>query len=150
MIQRDSTSVVHACLVRYFCIAFMHMKFDIAFCIFIVMSLLKLSWLFSVPPRYFTSDDICIVWLQVVNGFFGIFQSWALEPKVMYSVLSVFGLNLIMSIQDFITARVCPSFLCALSCFARSEAGKDFLREWSSANPFKVMSADTILSIRAL
>ena len=148
--HRESSSAVHACLVRYFCIVFMCMKFDTAFLIFMVISLLKLSSLSSDPPRYLISGAICIISLSVVNGVVDIFQSWALEPNVMYSVLLVFSLSLIVSIQDFIAARVCSSFLCVLFCFFKSEAGNDFLREWSSANPFTIMSFGTTLSIRAL
>ena len=120
------------CLVMYFHIAFICVKFDTAFCIFIVMSLLKLNWLSSVPPRYFTSQDIYVVSLPVVNDCLGIFCSWALEPKVRYSVL-VFSLNLTVSIQDFITARVCSSFLCVPFCcpgqrLGRTSLGSDHLQ----------------------
>ena len=65
----------------------------------------------------------------------------------MYSIFLVFSLSLIVSIQDFIVARVCSSFLCVLSCFFKSEAGNYFLRERSSANPFTIMSSGTTLSI---
>ena len=71
--HRDSASVVHACLVRYFSIAFICVKFDIAFHFFMVRSLLKLSSLSSVPPRYLTSGVICITWLQEVSGVLDIF-----------------------------------------------------------------------------
>ena len=122
--HRDRTSVVHACLVRYFHIDFIHTKFDIAFLIFMVMSLLKLSSLSSVPPWYLTLGAICIISLLVVNVVVDIFQSLALEPNVMYSVLLVFSLSLIVSIQHFITARMCSSFLCVLFGFFVSSSQK--------------------------
>ena len=67
--HRDSTSVVHACVIRYFHIVFIHMKFDIAFLNFMVMSLLKLSSLSSVPLRYLTSGLSVLYhcwWLMVL------------------------------------------------------------------------------------
>ena len=118
--------------------------------VFMVMSLLKFSSLSSVPLRYYTSGVICIIPLPVVISVVDIFQSWALEPNVMYSILLVFSLSLIVSIQDFIAARVCSSLLCVLFCFFKTEAGNDFIREWLPANPFTIMSSITTLSIRAL
>ena len=51
-----STSVVQACLERYFHIALIHMKLVMTFLIFMVMYLLMLSMLSSIPPRYLTLE----------------------------------------------------------------------------------------------
>ena len=66
--------VLESCMLVWWGISILPLYvFHIAFHIFTVMSLLKLSCLSSVPQRYFTSEDICIVWLPVVNGCLGIF-----------------------------------------------------------------------------
>ena len=133
-----------------FIIAFMHIKFDIAFFILVVVCLLKFSLLSSIPPRYFTSELICTRSLPAISGELDTFSSCTLEPNVMYSILFAFNFYLIWSIQDFTVPNVALSFSFVDFSFCLSEAGSDFLSEWSLANPFMMISSSMTLSVKAL
>ena len=144
-----STSVVHACLERYFCIALVHMKFDIVFFIFMVMCLLKLSLLSSIPPRYLTSELILMTSLPAISGDWILFAVEFWNQMLCIQFLA-FSFSLIWSIKDFIVPNVASSFSLLHFSFCVSDAGNDFLSEWSSANPFIIISSGTTLSIRTL
>ena len=70
--------------------------------------------------------------------------------KCLVFSLSAFSFSLTWSIQDFIVANVALSFSFVHFSFCVSEAGNDFLSDWSSTNSFMIISSGTTLSIKTL